>query len=139
MLDEDTARLLVSEALKDRLIIKDNSIDSVDDLLTVQNDCFTIDFCFFANDEKILFGGQIMDIEESSSTFIQFRSIIQDAHELLDLLKIQKFACSNYAISFLDKKTNFEGPFRVYLRRISNLDYAKNQCLVSVELIKSGQ
>jgi len=137
MLDQDTARLLVSEALKNRLLVEET-----DETKKVeQNEIITAEFIFSSDNEKFSFRGPVIDIEAVShiSSFIQFKSSIQDVYELFSLLKDQTFFCLSYSLNYLEKSVELVGPFKTTMKKMTNFDYVKNQCVVCVELIKIKQ
>ena len=135
MIDQDTARLLISEALKDRLAIKDTEDESL-----TQNNPLSLELILAINDQdKFSFSGPIIDLEFVSEVknILQFRTSIQDAHELLNLLNGHTCKCFEYNIMYLNKIVRFIGSYSAAIRKITNFDYAKNQCIVSIELIKT--
>jgi len=138
MIDQDTARLLISEALKDRLSITDN--DSVETRIG-QNNFLNLDLVLQTEDNKFSFGGPITDIEISSKRAhnFQFKSSVQDAHELLNLINGRNCICLEYNIEHLCKSISFAGPFKTSIRKIINFNYEKNQCTVGIELIETKQ
>jgi len=137
IIDQDTARLLVSEALKDRLAIKD-----AEDVSLSQSNPMSLELILAVNDQdKFSFSGPITDLEFVSEVknFLQFKSSIQDAHEFLNLLNGHTCQCFEYNITHLNKTVRFIGSYDAAIRKITNFDYAKNQCIVSIELIKTEQ
>lgn len=137
MIDQDTARLLVSEALKDRLAIKDSG-----EVQLEQSSPLSLELILSTDDQnKFSFNGPMVDLEITSEVekFLQFKSSIQDAHELLNLLNGHTCQCFEYSIIHLNKAVKFTGPYNATIRKITNFDYSKNQCTVSIELIKTDQ
>ena len=135
MLDQDSARLLVSEALRDKLLLSDEHKAEPDD----QNQILCAEFIFSSRDSKFSFKSPLVDIDLNDEIFVRVNSNIQDAHELFSLLQNQKFICENLKIYFLEKSTDVLENFKANIRKISNIDYIRNQCIVSIELIKSEQ
>lgn len=137
MIDQDTARLLVSEALKDRLAIKESG-----EVTLEQGSPLSLELILSADDQdKFSFSGPLIDLEIESQVekFLQFKSSVQDAHELLNLLNGHTCKCFEYSIVHLGKAVKFTGPYDATIRKITNFDYSKNQCTVSIELIKTDQ
>jgi len=136
MLDQDTARLLVSEALKDRLAIKENDqSDSPSESL------ITIELILTSGVGNLSFAGPVIDIEAPSNsiTYIQLKSSIQDGYELFSLLNETAYSCSEFSINYLDRSAKIAGPYKISLQKMTNFDYGKNQCILGIELIKTGQ
>lgn len=133
MLDQDTARLLVSEALKDRLSLKDDNVESQSD-----SNSIVIELILVSENDKISFSGPVVDVELSSnSTYIQIKSSVQDGYELFSLLNTKDCICSEYNMTLLGRSTKIIGSYKALLQKMSNFDYSKNQCTLGIELIKT--
>lgn len=134
MLDQDTARLLVSEALKDRLSLKENDENQAD-----LSGIIVAELILQFDNEKISFSGPVIDMETMtiSTTFIQLKSSIQDCYELITLLNTKNCICSEYNILYSERSIKLSGPYNALLQKVTNFDYGKNQCVLGIELIKT--
>lgn len=133
MLDQDTARLLVSEALKDRLSLKDDNVEAQSD-----SNSIVIELILVSENDKISFSGPVVDVELSSnSTYIQIKSSVQDGYELFSLLNTKDCVCSEYNMMHLGQSTKMTGSYKALLQKMTNFDYNKNQCTLGIELIKT--
>jgi len=136
MLDQDTTRLLVSEALKDRLAIKEN-----DQSVITTESMIVIELFLTFEDDKLSFTGPVIDIEvvSNSAVCIQLKSSIQDGYELFSILNQNIYKCAEYNMNYLEHSVGSTGPYKISLQKMTNFDYVKNQCLLSIELIKIEQ
>lgn len=102
MIDQDTARLLVSEALKDRLAIKESG-----EVTLEQGSPLNLELILSADDQdKFSFSGPLIDLEIKSQVekFLQFKSSVQDAYELLNLLTVTRANALSIALFTLVRR-----------------------------------
>lgn len=137
IVDENTTRLLVSEALKEKLS------DEFADEDAVVDTTLSVEFIVSTNNDKFSVSGPLLDFERNSTDsciLIQFRASITDAYEIFSLTKNQTDCkCTNYLLSCLNKKVDISGPFLLCTKQMTNFNYKTNQCTICIELIKTAQ
>jgi len=130
-LDESTAKLLVSEALKDQLDLPgENDPEDLPELL--------VEIFIEAKNQKFSISGLLTSLtKDSDAVVIQNRVSVTDAHEIFSLLD-EKFnaICPGYCLSLFDKTFSSDGPFKVLLRSIDNINYKTSQCAICFELVR---
>jgi hypothetical protein len=136
MLDQDTNRVLVSEALKDRLTVKENDQDA-----NTPDTLIAIEIIFAFGDDKLSFAGPVIELEimQNLAICVQLKSSIPDGYELFSLLNQKDYSCIEYNMNYLDNSVKLSGPFKASLKRMMNFDIVKNQCVLVIELIKVAQ
>jgi len=134
ILDENTTRILISEALKDRF--SQNQEDQTD---------FSAEIIFElivdSGEQLVSMGGQLVDLEITpDSEIIQISANISDAYEFFKIVNKQDHRkCQKYSLSLLQDSQEIDGPFKVSLKKMSSFNYKNNQCTLCVELVKSNQ
>lgn len=137
ILDEDTTRLLISEALKDKLNI---DYPTTENSTVESNDSMSIDIYIRTKDEALSIGGPLLDLEKDLNGSVEatFNASIPDAYEIFNILS-SDCECVKYSLSLLEKNSEIEGSFTVNLKKMTNFDYKNNQCTLCIELINSDQ
>lgn len=136
ILDENSARLLVSEALKDKLSTPDtDDVISGDDSLELLTEIFVE-----SDNQKFSISGVLTNFlrdANDDNLEIQNRISIADAYEIFSLIDGKKRAvCPRYALTLFDKTCGSDGPFKISLKNITSINYKTGQCTICFELVR---
>lgn len=137
-IDENTARLLMSEALKDKLVSGEE-----EELPSEQNAELLSEIFIETNDQKFSISGLLLSLNKENAEEvieIQNRISITDAHEIFSLLNNNSSAvCTHYSLTLFQKNFDSTGPFKVSLKNISGINYKTSQCTICFELVRFAQ
>lgn len=132
-IDNNTAKLLMSQVLKDQLDV------SEDDATVGQaHPELLIEIFIEAKKQKFSISGLLTSLTKDVNVIeIQNRVNVTDAHEIFSLLDDNVDAiCPSYALSLFSKTFNADGPFKVTLKGINNISYKTDQCTICFELVR---
>lgn len=136
ILDENSARLLVSEALKDKLSVSDSDdLASDDESLELLTEIFVE-----SDNQKFSISGVLTNFlrdANDSNIELQNRISIADAHEIFSLIDGKKNAvCPRYTLALFNKSYGSDGPFKISLKNITSINYKTGQCTICFELVR---